>query len=107
MDTAMQIVMKSLVASVLILMGSLSWADCACFCADGAQTTMCNTIEEAQANTNECFASQDIVCPTSTYEGSETSYEIPAADATNCRDVSIWKNNGFELVKACDVVAAF
>ena len=101
----MQIVMKFLAASVLFLAGSLAWADCACFCADGKQTTMCNTVEEAQANTNVCFVSDDI-CPTSSHEGSTTSYEAPAADATNCRDVSIWQGNTFQVVKACDVEEA-
>ncbi len=102
----MQLLLKSFVASVLFILGSTAWADCACACADGNLTTMCTTIEEAQAGTNECSVSEVTICPTPTHEGSAWSYEAPAAGATNCRDVTVWENNSFTAVKACDVLGA-
>ena len=102
----MQLLLKSFVASALFILGSASWADCACACANGNLTTMCTTIEEAQAGTNECSASEANICPTPTHEESAWSYEPPSTDATNCRDVMVWENNSFTVVKACDVLGA-
>ena len=102
----MTILMKTFSAGFLLLAASMTWADCACFCADGKQVTMCNTVEEAQANTNECFVSEDLICPTATHAAPGSSYEAPETDATNCRDISVWKGNTFEVVQACDVVEA-
>ena len=102
----MPILLKSLVATVFLMVGSLSWADCACLCADGKQITMCNTVEEAQANPNACVVGETNVCPTPTGEASTTAYDAPAEDATNCRDMSVWDNNAFSVIKACDVLPA-
>ena len=102
----MRLVLKTLLASWLLVLGSYSWADCACFCADGKEMTMCSTIEEAQANTNKCFVGETSVCPTLTGDVSTSSYEAPGDDATNCRDVTVWESNTFTIVKACNVLPA-
>ena len=54
--------MKSLLAIFLIAVGSSAWAECACFCANGAPTTMCTTVGEAQDNPTLCAAA-NLSCP--------------------------------------------
>lgn len=102
----MQLVLKLLVTSALFILGSTAWADCACVCANGNLMTMCSTVEEAQADPTECAVSGGAICPTPNYGGSISSYDAPEDGATNCRDVMVWENNSFTVVKACDVVSA-
>ena len=104
----MQLLLRSLLASFLLVLGSAVWADCACLCVDGSPKTLCTTVSEAQAEPNECPALAPNTCPADLENVSGGVHEAPEEGATNCRDVRIWDtaNDRFSNVKACDVLSA-
>ena len=104
----MQVLLKSIVVGVFLLLGSAAWSDCACFCVDGNLKTLCSTVEEAQENPAVCPLAESSVCPTSSDAASGWTYESEDEGAVNCRDVRVWDADDgvFHDVKACDVLSA-
>lgn len=100
--------LRSFLASFLLVVGSAVWADCACFCVDGAPKTLCTAVSEAQAEPNECPALSPNSCPADPDNVSGAVHDAPEEGATNCRDVRVWDaaKNRFSNVKACDVLSA-
>ena len=106
----MQLLLKSIVTSLIFILGSAAWAYddsdnmCACFCLEGSLKTLCTDVEDAQDGLNECSVSEVTICPNPTGNSSSWSYGAPEEGGFNCRDARIWKNNGFVIIKVCDVL---
>ena len=60
----MQLLLKSIVTSLIFILGSAAWADddsdnmCACFCVDGSLKTLCTDVEDAQDDQRPAFSMQ-------------------------------------------------
>lgn len=95
--------MKSLLAVLLLAVGSTAWAECACFCADGELRTMCTTVGEAQANPTMCATYQGVACPVES--AGAASYDAPEG-AVDCRSMRVWDTaaDSFADVAVCDVL---
>lgn len=95
--------MKSLLAVILLAVGSTAWAECACFCANGELRTMCTTVGEAQDNPAMCATYKGVACPVEAAQ-SET-YDAPEG-AVDCRSMRVWDASGgsFADVAVCDVL---
>jgi len=106
----MQLLLKSIVTSLIFILGSAAWADddsdnmCACFCVEGSLKTLCTDVGHAQDDPNECYVSEVTICPNPTGEASSWSYDAPEEGATNCRDARVWENHAFAIIKVCDVL---
>jgi len=86
------------------------FVDCGCLCVDGAATTVCQSVAEAQRQPNLC--PPQLSCPAVPAGGSGSGddehpiyYDAPSEDAHNCRDVRIWDESvaAYTGVKVCDV----
>ena len=97
--------MSKTLLPLLLILTSNAWAECACFCADGALTTMCTTVAEAKANRGLCAARDPQSCPVDTREPSRARYGSPEAGAVNCRGSRVWDatRKTFADVRVCDV----
>ena len=95
-----------LACGVLLQISAAAWADCGCFCVDGALKTMCSTVEEAQGNPSLC-AFYGGSCPQEQDDSSGASYDAPAEGATDCRDRRVFDplSRSFVTIKACDVLS--
>lgn len=95
--------------SLLLLATALSAnvrGECGCFCTDGALTTMCTTVAEAQADPELCSAIAAGTCPASPLETQRTRYSSPEEGAINCRVARVWDASRatFADVRVCDVM---
>ncbi len=95
---------KILLPLALMLTGN-AWAECACFCADGALTTMCTTVAEAKANAGMCAARDPGSCPVGPLQTERVRYASPEEGAVNCRGARVWDaaRGTFADVRVCDV----
>lgn len=98
--------MKSLLAVILVAIGSSAWGECACFCANGALTTMCTTVIEAQDNPTLCTAYSGEICPAAIQQGEAASYESPEEGAVDCRNMRVWDSveGAYADIRVCDVL---
>jgi len=98
--------LKYMLATILMVVGSTAWSDCACFCVGGELETMCTTVDGAQDSSNLCPISDTATCPQGGTEAASASYEAPDSDAIDCRDVRVYDAIRGEYVnaKACDVI---
>ena len=106
MQNAMQRSLKYVLVGMLTLVGSYAWSDCACFCVEGALTTMCTDAGEAQNSPNLCPADAGGSCPQQFSTEGAANYEAPNDSAVNCRDVKVYDAIRGEYVtaKACNVI---
>ncbi|NIP13329.1 MAG: hypothetical protein GWM88_00745 [Pseudomonadales bacterium] len=95
---------KTLLLPCMVLAAN-AWGECACFCADGALTTMCTTVAEAQAKPELCSARDPGACPAGALNEPRIGYASPEEGAINCRGARVWDADRatFADVRVCDV----
>jgi hypothetical protein len=98
--------LNTLLAVVAICLASTARGDCGCFCVDGERRTLCSGIGEAGDDPNLCPPLEPGACPMDPDAGTGTSYEAPAPNAVNCRDVRVYdpSRGQYVSVRACDVI---
>lgn len=98
--------MKSLLAVMLLALGSTAWAECACFCANGELRTMCTTVSEAQGNPTACASYSSVACPLEGAQGDPVTYESPEEGAVDCRSMRVWDSlqGAYIDARVCDVL---
>jgi len=81
------------------------FVDCGCLCVEGMPKTVCQSIEEAQRQTNLCPL--DLRCPSPPQADGDAPmrFDAPGEHARNCREVRVWDEaaGGYTGVRVCDV----
>lgn len=97
--------LRCLLVTVLAVWGMSAWGDCACFCVDGEQRTLCTEVGEAQDGANLCANNGGAACPQTFDSSTADTYDAPEG-AQNCRDVQVYDAIRGEYVsaKACNVL---